>query len=532
MKYYVGITVGPIFNTILEASTPAALWFSSTLFSDISRRICLETEAISETLYSPAFDARDADKLTGGVGKYHDRIIFLSKDLDKEELEEKLKNIIAKIKKDTIQLFGDMFDKNEYQRFLEEYLQIHYVILQQDGTIKDNIILHISPYLDAVECMQTFPSTNENNPFTGIMARNSEKEGANENIKNSILFKNIGTEANQFTKINFEESKKKISIRSIEDIALGIVGEEKAVVTKKYQNYYAVVSADADGMGNFLSSLDNLDQVTEFSEKCLEYSKLASRKVGDFKGMTIYAGGDDLLFLAPVKYGEKTVFELCKEINDCFAELLRDETSFSEKPLPTISFGVSIQYRKFPLYEALERARTLLSEAKNFDLKKNATAIVLEKHSGQSLSLITGNEAFDTFKSMISIYEKYMGEDKNVSELIKGISSSIEKNYRLISVLDDQVRNGSISKDAASWENLFDNEGQKSSGQYISEINALYYSELVLGNARIKELLTDSSAMTNRDAVVRNGRTNESLNTLTALLRLSKFLTEKPGEGE
>ncbi len=34
-----GITVGPIFDTISRATVPAALWFSSILFSALTRRL-------------------------------------------------------------------------------------------------------------------------------------------------------------------------------------------------------------------------------------------------------------------------------------------------------------------------------------------------------------------------------------------------------------------------------------------------------------------------------------------------------------
>ena len=79
-----------------------------------------------------------------------------------------------------------------------------------------------------------------------------------------------------------------------------------------------------------------------------------------FGGMIIYAGGDDLLFLAPVSNGKgQTVFELCQEIAMLFEGKMKDNfVGFSS--CPTVSFGISIQYEKFPLYEALNHARNLL----------------------------------------------------------------------------------------------------------------------------------------------------------------------------
>ena len=41
-KKYIGITIGPIFDTIQDASSPAAMWFTSFLFSDLTRRIYIK----------------------------------------------------------------------------------------------------------------------------------------------------------------------------------------------------------------------------------------------------------------------------------------------------------------------------------------------------------------------------------------------------------------------------------------------------------------------------------------------------------
>ena len=138
------------------------------------------------------------------------------------------------------------------------------------------------------------------------------------------------------------------NIRSITEIAscTGRVSKEL-----KRSHYFAVVQADGDNMGKILSKLKD-DEVRIFSKACLEYSGEASKLVSRFGGMTIYAGGDDLLFLAPVSNGKgQTVFELCQEIAMLFEGKMKDNfVGFSS--CPTVSFGISIQYEKFPLYEA------------------------------------------------------------------------------------------------------------------------------------------------------------------------------------
>ena len=81
-RKYIGITIGPILQTLEEAGTPAALWFASSYFSDLTRRICqaltIHMEGIQ--IYSPYYSETTVDN--DGVGKYHDRIIFSADPFD------------------------------------------------------------------------------------------------------------------------------------------------------------------------------------------------------------------------------------------------------------------------------------------------------------------------------------------------------------------------------------------------------------------------------------------------------------------
>ena len=95
---YVGITIGPIYDTLLEASSPAAMWFASSMFSDMTRQLCneideqiLSAEHYIGKMYSPYYDRNEAKK-AGAVGKYHDRIIFYTT-MPEEPLLGKLEEI-------------------------------------------------------------------------------------------------------------------------------------------------------------------------------------------------------------------------------------------------------------------------------------------------------------------------------------------------------------------------------------------------------------------------------------------------------
>lgn len=355
MYRYAGITIGPIVDTLMDASSPAALWFASSLFSDIARRICLEVknEFRDAEIYSPYFGTDI--QIDDGIGKFHDRIIFATGEYD----GEKMKKLILKVKRDTASCFPKKFVDSEAAAFLEQYLQIHYVVLKKEEVLKNNAILALSPYLDVLELMKSFPKDNRDNVLRRLFR--GEEEGGNIYIKKSLLFQRIKENSNQLKK---DEN----GLWTITDIACG---HGKIVEKLKRKNYYAVVQADGDNMGKFLETLDN-KKVTDFSKACLDYDWEACKEIDSSDGMTIYAGGDDLLFLAPVISAKgESVFDLCAKIGEKFNKQIKAVNSFKDNPcIPTVSFGIAVQHKKYPLYEALSRGRDLLELAKKAGNRK------------------------------------------------------------------------------------------------------------------------------------------------------------------
>lgn len=498
-KFYVGITIGPIFDTINEASSPAALWFASNLFSDLTKRLCEailnEPEFEEVNIYSPYYELQKEQEKWDGVGKYHDRIIFSVS--TESVISEKLAAIVDCCKENTAELFPPFIVNNAGAKtFLKDYLQVHFVVKPAEEIEKaeENSILLLSPYLDALELMKTFPQDDAANPLTKLFA--GKENSKNLYIKESPLFARVDQENNCMT-VDVSGEK---SIRTIEDIAS--YGSNPSAKLKK-DHYYAVVTADGDSMGKFLEQISD-DQVTEFSKMCLDYDKAAAKLVAAYGGMTIYAGGDDLLFLAPVKTAEKDIFALCKEIHDLFEEKIRSFADFGEKEIPTISFGVSVQYEKYPLYEAMANARECLGQAKSGD--KNALCVNLQKHSGQSLQFVISNTVYEDVLKKILKIEKNEGEIAD-DEMIHSVLYTLNMFAPSIRVLDNAVRKSGLTVDAykAAWKNFFDNAGQKKAAVYVEKICELYYEKMV----------KDETG---------------SLQLLTSLLRLKHFLVEKEGD--
>lgn len=506
-KKYIGITVGPIFDTMLDASSPAAMWFTSFLFSDLTRRI---SEKISDApelgkteIYSPYYTP-ETDIYRDGVGKFHDRILF-SIDTDNNSYETILQNLIKDVKAETAEYFTNLSDsfysEEKIKMFLDEYLQIHYIVR---NTIEKNIILDLSDRLSALELIKTFPEDNSQNPILRLLLGSAE--GKNELIKNSRLYQDV---------VNKEQLEKNRKIRTIEMIAQNANNSDL-----KLSRYFAIVNADGDRMGKTLETLKN-EEINGFSKKLFCHASNAAEKIKDFGGMTIYAGGDDLLFLAPVLGNDgKSIFTLCDTLRTDFADMMKDENGEG----PTLSFGIAIQYYKYPLYEAMEISREMLAESKKGN--KNATAMNLQKHSGQSLCLKIANENLDKVEQLLQTVNVTENDEQTLHSMIysieefKGLYDQMIRN----AVLDWEECHDEIQgqeRFAEIWLHLFDNSSQEKYMNYIKAIATFFYQECIVE----KRILAEDLSMDRKDA-------GDITSVIASLLRLKKFFKEKGGEKE
>ncbi|MDE7313793.1 MAG: hypothetical protein K2N87_19580 [Eubacterium sp.] len=507
MHRYVGITIGPIFDTILDASSPAALWFASSLFSDAARRTCIEVNhAFSDAvIYSPYF-GQETQKTGDGIGKFHDRIIFSTQMYDCQKMQQ----LILKVKRDTAACFPEQLVNLQAVEFLERYLQIHYIVLEEAELQNQNCILALSPYLDLLELMKLFPKDHADNVIRKLLF--GEEKSGNVYIKKSPLFQRIREDQNQL-------KKDQNGLWTIEDIAC-----QRGKITEKLKrkDYYAVIAADGDNMGKFLQTLEN-HEVTEFSRGCLLYDGEACKEIGGFGGMTIYAGGDDLLFLSPVVNAEgKSVFELCAKIAKLFHDKIEAASSIqSRQYIPTVSFGIAVQHKKYPLYEALANARILLDLAKTGMPQKNNMAIEVLKHSGRSIRAIVPNPEHGVLREVL-----HLRDEKEKEKTVHSVIYTLQKFKKLIFILNQKARNQEI--DACAYEhafmNLFDHSEQDAAEGYFKAACHTYWKYFVIGHSKIcvPQGLNTKKQDTADDA-------DGCLKTFLNLLLLKKFLLEKEG---
>ena len=182
-----------------------------------------------------------------------------------------------------------------------------------------------------------------------------------------------------------------------------------------HSNYICIVQADGDGMGTRISS-KSLREVNALSRDLLMKGKAACEKIKDYGGETIFAGGDDLLFLAPVVHGDRNIIELLVDLDRTYGNI-------------NMSFGLSITYHKYPLYEALKAARKLLFvKAKKVD-GKHAIAWCLRKHSGSGFE---GTLQMDS--GVYKIFDNLMKVSSEGNQ-ISAIAHKLRANEKLLDIV-------------------------------------------------------------------------------------------------
>ena len=489
---YIAVTIGPVLDTINLASSPSALWAASYMMSMLSKNISLSLIAHKvkqEDIVSPYFDKDDElFNRKDGVGLFHDRVIFKADKFDIKDFpavrDEAIEN--------TVKYFGFKSDKDK--KYFKDYFLVSAVYLEES----ESPIMDSGKILDCLELAKRFVSSEESNPILSFY--NSEDITTSPSKNDAIRIQ--VTKEMKMSQWQLLDDHRRIS--SISDIAKGH-GNKKE--WKKY-SYYAVVRSDGDRISKIIESLAP-EQIRDFSEICLKYcSDIADKVHNEYGGVTIYAGGDDLLALMPVEYEGKNIFEFTKEANDHFVK------SFAKfKKDVSLSFGIFVAYEKFPLYEALEESGHLLFDIAKDINNKNCVAIRFQKHSGQSEGLIIPNKDMQEYITFHNNCIKNTSDDADE----KVIYSAMHK----FALFDDMFNNVETAELENVFKNIFDADKQKS--------NSFLQKELYEFFKKLKENL-NISMIKGRDKDKKD--LNSHALKMEYILRIIKFFKEKAGEGE
>lgn len=547
MKKYTAINIGPILDTFAMAKKPRELWNASYMFSFLME--CIIDELSGYNIISPA--VLDWSKpFFFEAGLYPDRV-FIEGEINAKEAINKA---LAKFKAKT-------GVGNDYVNVMSVSIEYN----QPTGAIKE-----LNRLLDCLELYQRPVANNSLKNMTSLLyGKNKEILYEYATCKSQFTIPSLAEIATHrlgyINLINWSEACRKLDSESEseagEDTFYQSIKEEFKDVYKSYYKYICVVQADGDNMGKIVSSLET-SKVKTLSESLLMYGSDACKLIKLYGGLPIYAGGDDLLFIAPVissidlnaaratvesflsndeergkspkspvtfldlfskvlkvdSIGDNlvSIFDLLATIDELYRKV-DDKVGKLGRPSDwhtSISYGLSISYYKYPLYEALKSAREMLfDKAKNVD-GKNAIAWCLRKHSGSGFtgSFCKGTNINTIFSELL---KTSVGETT-----VSAVAHKLRDNDRLLDIIRDKDENRikAFYKKVIE-ENPLDDTSYKGITRRL--LYALFKQAALVREKREKN---SNSELDNEDL-----KTGKILEILYGMLRTAKFIN---GEGD
>ena len=137
--------------------------------------------------------------------------------------------------------------------------------------------------------------------------------------------------------------------------------------------FYALLLADGDKLGALVGKLGG-EQVGKALEA---FTRSVPQIVRKYDGVTVYAGGDDVLAMLPVEGALKCAEELSKKYRSAFKKVGLEEDS------ATLSAGVVFAHIHSRLSEVISEAHPLLDDVAKDDNGRNSLVVSVQKGSGQ-----------------------------------------------------------------------------------------------------------------------------------------------------
>lgn len=473
---YTAINIGPILSTISMGRKPREIWAASYMFSFLMECIINEIPQDVEII-SPAVLS---EKKKIGVGLYPDRVFV------RGELEAQV--VVDNALKKFSGLTG----------ISHTYVNVMHVSIDGEDSSKDkDSIKRLNQLLD---CMELCNHAVDSEARNGVLHLIQKKDASplfihgHGSLHFSIPFlAEIATSRlgnDEWKKLCDKYRGKELDKGGYED---SFYQELKSLFSSKddyfsFYKYICIVQADGDNMGKIVSSITS-DKVKKVSEALLAYGEEVCRKIKEYGGLPIYAGGDDLLFIAPIKSKDDTIFGLMDQIDALYQEKVDASIDESFRPKDNngnylhtyLSYGLSMSYYKYPLYEAFQDAICQLFEIAKKVEGKNAVAWCLRKHSGSGFvgSLSKNGDVYSLYKEIMncSVDEK----------VISAVAHKLKNNENLLGILLSGYRK---SGNLDVLENRLENFYQKTmedvgNNQYVTMSRQLLCKLMILSGNKI-----------------------------------------------
>lgn len=448
MNKYTGITIGPIVATLCKARKTREIWAASYLFSLIMRKIVIklagEKGENNDKIIVPFRSCENTEKenihykkleseLLLGTGLYMDHIIYEG---EIANLDEHIATVISEVACLLTPLNREIVSSDIIKKFLNSYIQIYW--FEFEALEKDYFDI-ANNFFNSVELQSRITPEDETYNLAELFKQ----------LHDTPFYKGC------FSGRNISNDKTYFSVKSIIEIATSELGtvnnldydtdEEKIIVQYKdyknfrnYHKYYALVQCDGDKMGSLIKELarNNSNALKRVSNALFDWAIESVTLIQQCGGLPIYAGGDDLLFFAPIHFkkqenGGDNVVWLMKQINDIFCTKTHNLISSNDRPasfvLPSLSFGASVAYYKYPLNEARETGLNLMYDMKTGEGNSgNGIRIKLLRHSNSDfdMTLKFNDTSYEIFNAIMAI--NILDESK-----IRGVTRTLREHQDL-----------------------------------------------------------------------------------------------------
>lgn len=413
---YLALTIGPIYKTLQKAKNTQSLWGASYLFSYLMKQISNELKTkYADDFVIPYIKDSQIFQPHKGAGLFPDRLIIRNCEI--KDLEKAIQLAVSKLATDSNiaainaelkrQNKTEKTNSEEFKNYLYKYLLLGAVSVEVENG--KNVIDECNKSLSILELQSQYfkeerldllyyliQNCSSSNLILDAFTDSVYRFPSIAEISTAEFEKKYPEKYQSIIKTFIDKTGKSFNLKiknkklvSDEDDVYKILKDEVPEIKqafRRYHKYIAIVKVDGDNMGKAVTAVYEKDasKVEEIDKAILNFNLDAVNKIDGYGGKSIYLGGDDLLFFAPVCSEGETIFELVKKLSDAYNTTVGQvfaNLEIKDVAIPTLSFGISITYHKYPMNEALTVANNLLNDAKSAE--KNAITFRVMKHSGQ-----------------------------------------------------------------------------------------------------------------------------------------------------
>jgi CRISPR-associated protein Cmr2 len=342
-KRYIGITLGPISQTIAKSEKTREVWAASYLFSYLSRKLLEAFKANGFRVLNPSPEGLPTINLKPGVGLYSDRIFLLAEDTS---AYEKVLQLIAQVKTEFCSEIKEGLvhyrgldpvarslsyevvrqgkvgpNGEDLPTFLNQYFQVYSVEMDEAAVIQisqkvDAWFNAVNTYLDHLELRPSCAHFDPDPIKVFLRAVNHTfllKDAFKRKHFDSLI--EIATNELRFIKVDgkyvFREQYDdlvKAALKKATDLLEGgqrqepdlyensdeTTQEEEELLNqifkieninnylKTYHKYVAIVRADADRLGSYIATLSE-SGMEAFTKALLDFSRETNQLIAGLK---------------------------------------------------------------------------------------------------------------------------------------------------------------------------------------------------------------------------------------------------------